>query len=353
MVYNRNGVWYLRKTYRGKRYHERLGTDEKAARRLAKEKVRAMEDGRFEDLVQSRVKRSPVVTWAQILADYPAMSSALQIKRATARNYEVALRTVLDRAGVRLGDSIGDFGTDEVNRFVDCGFQDVTLTSLWRQARAVFGRDAMDQWRGLGYALQGNPLPHLPRGISRRPPKWRCPPESVRRPILDHLGNCQDEGVRIAFILCYGLALRRSEAIACHRDWIESRNGVTGLAITSRPGFRPKGVDGFVPMPAEAEYLAGRSGFLLPGANKTAREKCLRDLNREMRLAGWSGGKAAHELRKWRGAEYFTEMGPGVAQTILRHADIGTTYHYYADLTKEVRPLAMNQTGESDAEKAK
>jgi integrase len=61
-----------------------------------------------------------------------------------------------------------------------------------------------------------------------------------------------------------------------------------------------------------------------------------------MRGVGWSSHKwpkAAHELRKLIGSEWYTRYGVEVAAEWLGHADLKTTRDYYAALMRHPDPI--------------
>ena len=97
---------------------------------------------------------------------------------------------------------------------------------------------------------------------------------------------------------------------------------------------------------AMLQALKGEGEYLIEAKHATERsDVVVRDLAAWMRGLGWKTGKAAHELRKIRGSEWYTRLGAEVAQTWLGHMDVATTCRYYATLTKQPAPLAPGGTG--------
>lgn len=224
--------------------------------------------------------------------------------------------------------------------------------SILRQAKSVFARWTRDKYSALvlpdlrGFLEAGAmrvdeqpydvPLKH-PELCASTPTEGRKLRETNRR-------------LYVAFVLCYDVGMRASEAAAARWTWIQPHDGVPSMWIIQRPeeGFRPKGRARAVALDDATlrdlqELRSGDDPFILPGGNPSAREDVIkRKLATWMRSIGWRADlfpKAAHELRKLRGSYWFQNYGPAVAQLWLGHQSLNTTCKYYATFLKQPKPL--------------
>lgn len=151
-----------------------------------------------------------------------------------------------------------------------------------------------------------------------------------------------DPALYVAYLLCYGLALRKSEAVAIRWTWLTFNEQTgAGLAhITHRPdeAFAPKGTAGTVPFGFNLWEGLRRYGnvdgeYILPGS-EWKRTQIVEDrINGFMRARGWTATKAAHALRAWRGQEWWTQYSPQQCSAWMRHSSFRTTQEHYAGLT--------------------
>lgn len=153
-----------------------------------------------------------------------------------------------------------------------------------------------------------------------------------------------------AFLLSYDVALRAGEAEAARWTWIQPHDGIPSMWVIKRPEekFKPKGKSRAVAIDARtlAELESMRKvdcPFILPCRSKEGRRTLMRrKLAGWMRSIGWDEEtfpKAAHELRKLRGCQWFQDLGPAVAQLWLGHISLNTTCTFYSMFLKQPKPI--------------
>lgn len=229
-----------------------------------------------------------------------------------------------------------------------------SVASALRQVKALFSVWALEACRRIK-------LPDVKSFMNARPckvqrtHKYRLPPQDLRDKTMAAGRALRKSNVDLSavFLLCYDLGLRANEAASCKWEWFrEVTNGRKHLYvdIIKRPDWRPKGNERSVPVAGSVwEQLieARRPGddYVLAGGSPSAREDLIkRVFAKWMRDLGWHKReypKAAHELRKLIGSEWYTRFGAEVACSWLGHADITTTFKYYADLKRHPDPIEI------------
>ena len=155
-----------------------------------------------------------------------------------------------------------------------------------------------------------------------------------------------DPALYCAFLLCYATGIRRNEAIHARWDWIKrDRQGnwilhVPGCEEQRGKIFRTKNDKGRdIPM-ADAVYrelqalsLTGDCPeHIIPTKSHWEREiKVWERFSAWFRSLGINRLKAAHECRKFFGAQVATHQGLYAACKLLGHSSIQITEKYYAD----------------------
>ena len=375
------GQWYIDATRHGERIcHSLKTTNQREAVKAMRAELEAYETawraGRMEEYRRLANPHRPVAeakdyaTIGEVLSRYMAGIRALGVAEKTAGNYLSSLCLVAFMAEEDLRKQKVDILTGAMvvafeermlaRRGDDSGRR--SIASMLRQARAIFSEDAMRLYEGLELPdlrpfLKGGNVKKVP-GVQYMTP-------------FTHPELCRETPKRIAELretradlwlacsLMYGLALRNSEAAAARWSWVSvdpQNKELVSIFICDRPeeGFRvkAKGSTRRVPIHREqweqmqALRLAGDE-YILPGGNATRRRYlCGRDLSAWMRSIGWTNPpfeKAAYELRKLRGSEWFTDptIGPAQASKWLGHCDLTTTCKFYAHMTTQAAPRAM------------
>jgi integrase len=307
-----------------------------------------------ERLGEFAVRRRGVVEWSPIQAIVDRYESAARtrgVKHRTVTCYVGCLRTVLRGAGVDVTTATAEVLTattieEYVRKAIAADGSDSgrrTVASTLRQARALFAKWTASEYDGLK-------LPDLQ--AFRQAGSIKVP--SVRYMLPDPflLAQTREEAakltgrLRVAYLLCYELALRAGEAAVVQWSWFrQGEDGGIVLHLVRRQEWSPKGRERSLPVHPDLwrmlQDLKGAGDYLIEAKNATERsDVVVRDLAAWMRGWGWKTGKAAHELRKIRGSEWYTRLGADVSQTWLGHMDVATTCRYYATLTKQPAPLA-------------
>jgi integrase len=360
----RNGLYAWQEMIAGKRYHESLKIaagsklDEDAAVRLMHVKQRAALDGHTENLV-TRAKRGTAKLGdiAEHLEQYAVVA---KLSPRTVKGYIRSLYTV-----ARVGGGVEDpeaasssILTPELMEqyehralaAVEGGEDEMraarnTVVSIRRHVRACFSRRVRNRMRDL--ILPDTLDDFLRAGDVREVIVWSLPdPELVTKTKAAAL-KLRDEGsdLWLVWLLCYGLGLRSSEAAYARWSWCRQTEQGWVIDVIARPAEwdGPKGTQGFVPIPAgmwaELEKAKAKGGvYILPGASYYARywELIQRDFTQWMRKLGWETNHCAHELRRLRGSEWWTDsaVGPVVCSAWLRHSSLAVTQRHYAKLTQ-------------------
>ena len=146
------------------------------------------------------------------------------------------------------------------------------------------------------------------------------------------------------------LALRAKEIVNLKWNWFVPRGEHYALLIIDRPSeeFTAKGTNREIQVHRKLYEklisLGNDSEFICPGTTENARMNYItRVLADWIRCIGWSVDifpKAGYELRKLKGSDWFTKLGPAVAQEWLGHKSIETTMKYYACLATPPPPPA-------------
>lgn len=373
-------MWSVKFETGGKQVFQSTGkTSRKEAIEVAKGKIKAAMEGRFDVLKQSQARQTvavkPVAHMRELLRVYKEeIPKRAKIEPATlTRNISalrVMVRAALDRDVFAL--SSADVCTANVVKAYKEADEEANVTSVnstLTQARAVFSRQALELYRDRGLRLPATLEAFL------KVPKFRNDRDVSYRPIdravleaIEADALTQPKAVRLIYVLARIVGMRGREIVWARRSWIEqwTQGGAEApwrMAIIRRPaeGFKkPKGKERWVPLTkatcnliiqladeAERESASADgsapispSGYLLPGGTKTDRINLVK---RE--AAAWirtflpDRVKGLHELRKQAGSEIATRDGIMAARDWLGHASVTTTEAHYATLLSPLRPL--------------
>ena len=363
-IYKRGDTWYERFSFQGKVHRKSLDTGiEAEARRRHALRQKAREEERYAEL--ERVLATPTTpTLGEVVDWYLAQPPEFLRHKTprTARSNVSALKMIMKALGqednwriVRVSEltaamveryarlTMAAAGDDPEDRRRAAG----RITSYLIQARSLFKAPLLASMERDGLRcgdLTGFKSAHpieRPAPVSRLISKdelaaWRARFESIR---------LEQPELHIAYLLCYGLALRVSEALAIRWEWLDYDpvREMGQAAIIKRPYFTPKGRDRCVPFgpvfwrSIQTYNLGDPMGHIIPGTLSDRHNLLYRGLGRFMRPFGWQGHKTAHALRAWRGQEWWTLFSPAECQAWLGHADLTTTYRHYAGLMDGLR----------------
>ena len=371
----RNGVYYWREMIRGTRYDESTGVRvggqaaERQALTVAKEKRRAVLDRDVHRLAATRVQQGYASIGA-VIEHFRAVAAKRDMAHNSVRQYVKSLgRVLLQGGGIR---SIEDQSTTIlsvglVDRYEIAALAEVssanpgaqrrrrnTIASTLNQARALFSA-----WARVKYEQAGLRLPDLTgflrAGDVMRDVSWDLPSADLVSHTKAQASKLrdQDKDLWTVWILCYGLAMRSDEAAHARWDWIYDVRGQRSIDIIKRPAewSGPKGTEGHVPISDDMWSalcaVRGDSTYILPGETITARRNLVgRRFAKWIRECGWDKDTyihCAHEMRRLRGSEWWTEpsIGPVVCSAWLRHSSLAVTQQHYAKLTVMPAPLGL------------
>jgi integrase len=341
-----SGIWYVRAFISGKRVSESTHvTDVEHARKIRDSLLAAAVISRATGTAPKRT--GPFASIPEILAAYEQAARLCVGDRARA-GYHSAIRQVLLHAGIDPETATADCLTRATVRAYRAAVirdptnkrQRTTARSTLRQAKALFARwtEEEDVYAGMhlpdltgfmraGGFRHGNGITHY----SPRPPALV---EATRA-----AAETLPADLKVAWILCYHCAMRKSEVIAAKWDWLgKDGDNRDVIHLINRPDFTLKGVlPRSVPIHPDAyAHLVsgcGESPYILPGATRNQRAALIARMNQWLRTLGWDRDtydKGVHELRKLRGAQWFTQIGPAYAQQMLGHVSLRTTESFYA-----------------------
>ena len=363
-IYKRGDTWYERYFFQGKVHRKSLDTGNQAeAGRRHTLRQKAREEGRYTEL--ERVLATPTTpTLGEVVEWYLAQPAEfLKHKTArTARSNVSSLKMIMKALGQE--DNWRSVRVSELTAALVERYARLTMTAA--------GEDPDERRRAAGritsYLLQARSLFKAPLLASMERDGLRCGdltgfkaahpvdrPESVSKLITKEAlaaWRARFEEIRIkepelhiAYLLCYGLALRVSEAKAIRWEWLDydAAREMGQAAIIRRPYFTPKGRERRIPFgpvfwrAIQTYNLGDPMGHIMPGTPTDRDVLLYRRLGKFMRGHGWSAQKTAHALRAWRGQEWWTLYSPAECQDWMGHADMDTTYRHYAGLMDGLR----------------
>jgi integrase len=357
-LYLRGDRWYVVAMVHGKRLSKSLDLDAPewpVARIRARALLRQIKADKWSiltDLSSRKPKAAAPVRISECVEIYERQALIHSLRRRTVQDYIASLRLVLGVKDLNIPCSAATRTAVQeyvARSQVARGDNDSTrrsIRSTVAQARKIFSQWALDDYRAAGL--------NIPDSIDGFLKCWICKPAPVfyRWPEHSLIQRTHEAAKRLrgpnndlwaVYLLTYHLALRAGEAAAVRWSWFDTdQTGRRWLRIEAREGewVGPKGTYGKVPVAGEVwAWLQDiRCGlpYVLPAETKTARKNLVgRSFAAWMRGLGWTCPKAAHELRKLRGSEWYTAHGVEVAASWLRHTDPGVTARYYGDLAEQ------------------
>jgi integrase len=222
-----------------------------------------------------------------------------------------------------------------------------TINSYIRQARSLFA----DEYLALYRDLELPDLIELRRvSLFKKPGSTRYVP--IPRSVIEAM-ETEIRGLRdtrpdlyLAFYLMLWLGMRVSEVVNARREWIEEWPEQTRMAIVNRQYYKPKGINGSVPIAprlvADIWELSGAIApldHLIPGPNR--RKAVGRELSAIVRRhVGQDRRKTCHELRKHAISMVLMRTKSFVdALKFSRHSDVRTLQQHYATFLDDVSPI--------------
>jgi integrase len=349
-IRKRGSVWHLDQQIEGVRHRVSIGEGSKS-----------WAQSRGNELVLKIVREGKAAAGARrsslLLADLEApwrgyateqRSTLKHISSAWSNLCLISSRGLgVEAEAVRLSDltreAVEKYRFDRIDAAEDECDQDRkerSVYSQWNQAKSVLQSRAVDHYRRKLKMVIPKSVEELREFKLPRPPAWRyvLPPAGLIE-ATEKAGAALDGDLRMIYRLAMNAGLRSREMAHMSKDWLEEiQPGQWGIAVVTRPDFRPKGSERRIPVPSSlaGDILARDAGPVLSGRTKSDREEMVRyDFSDWMRSIGWDRAtwpKAAHELRKLYGSRVYSKLGPAYAQQYLGHASVDTTCRYYAAL---------------------
>lgn len=373
-----SAAWYLRKMIHGRRELFPLGRAPAEAIRLADEitSFLSVQSNTLDDALAKYASRSisrPGLfsTIGDVLRVHRENVKLLELGDRTAKGYYNALIRVVRaseawRGGQDLGGleakeekakewgRVGDMSLAVLDDKLLLNYQraavadeeadeeelltaKISANSIMRNARALFGEDALKLYREHNLRL-----PDLDgfMGVSyfRAEKFFELPSPSVVHNLFKLSAKLKKEnpGAYRVFFAAIHCGLRRSEIAALSPAWIEDDGPDRAiLKLRERGEFKPKHghgraivLQGWVA--AKLRELCAEPGSYL-GTSQSVRDTALEDAVAWLRKNGIDASKPVHELRKlWTCAKVKTE-GLLAAQQQAGHRDANTTSRFYAD----------------------
>ncbi len=354
-------TYYGKFRFQGKQILRNLSTENRAeAEKLIRGIRKEMLAGRFENVEAAKL-RPNTATLGEVIDAFRTYAEP-RLDKKTVDGYIYCLGWLVNGAlgeksdaDIR-GRSSAILTEDLVLKFqnnslkgagADCRDQDrakVSANSIYRQARAIFGRRALATYDKLT-------LPDLARfktvQLLAEPRASYQPPaaEVIAAAVKACLKLREtDRNAYLAFLLAEGAGLRKKEISHARNSWITREDGRVYIDIGTSEDFRPKGKDARR-VPVEA-FIAGELEALrIPSLSKsepdyiltgTMTERCestFRRLNKTLTDSGLKTLKKTHELRKFYGSLVAGKHGLFAAQKLLGHKDPNVTSRHYAGMT--------------------
>lgn len=372
----RGNVWYFTAIVNGKRMSQSLSTEDlKVAKARARGLMGAARAEKWDVVegVKRPAGRSTTVgdaleAYRKAAAQHYAETG--RPRPSTVEAYAWALGHLVRRSGVAdpmaapLSVLTAELDRRLVEQEVAGAAGDVMLeararrsaAAICRGARSVFSAWAREAMRAAGVEL--GPIEAWVQTRIVRPAAtcYELPERELIEATLAAGAalKAEEPDLYAVWLLCYGCALRAGEAAAARWDWLASRPAPDGsvrwfLRVVPGDGWQTKsGRPRDIPVGAGTaerlqELRQGSSEWILDGASWHERRNLIeRRFARWLRELGWTAHrypKAAHELRKLQGSEWYTRYGVEVASAWLGHADIATTHRYYCKLTRHPVPV--------------
>lgn len=362
----RSGIYYVRARVNGRYVYQSLCTGDQAVARARARTILDHARGERWGHVEDMKSRRPTATIGDVIDVYRELAARQRSETGKPRALTVtenvskllrlvkpysesdpraALATVLTREMLQQFVALRlEAGRDNLDR------ARTSAATVIRGARSVFARWALADMR---QRLQLPDLDGFLKCKTVRAPdkKYRFPPPALVDATMKEAGKLEVSKPNLfaVWLLCYYLGMRAKEAACARWSWIREGEAVSVMEIIRRPDFEPKSRDRRVPIgkTVKLRLMALRrpdDDFILPGGSPNGRRDLVtRKFAAWMRSIGWDRAtypKAAHELRKLIGSEWYTRYGVEVAADWLGDT-LEVTWKYYADLKRHPDPVEI------------
>ena len=356
------GPYYVRKQSNGKRRSWCTGSrNRNEAMTLAKAWLKSVEQERTEVLRQVTRRRDCATVEEAINAFLT--SGFRKCSMETAKDYVRSLRVMLRETGHGEVEPLTVLTPDLVRQFYAQRLEGLdgadklraatTANTHFRSARSIFGKgsikrgvfgdlnlpeDVLTEFKSADMEEEGEicyelPDPEIMRAIMADAPRMKQ----------------EDKAVYACFLLVVSTGMRKSEAARLRWGDITRVNGQLVALIQPREAMTKNKRGRRVPIHEnvvdELSDIASQSAYyrthVIPGSDNDRTERVWRRMAYWFRSHGWDREKAAHEMRKFYGAQVATQQGLYAAQKLLGHSNPQVTNQYYATLVDLKEPTLM------------
>lgn len=373
----RGNIWYCTARVNGKRVSQSLNTtDQNEAMKRSRRLIKALHAGKWEILEEVQSKTTSCLSVGDFTRRYREI--AVERERSTGKMRKISVdaniyslyHVIRIVTGIKETEdidkkSLNILTSDLLEKFVAKTVITGNIEMAERQRRTAYSyvRSVKSLFTDWVRTKMGKQLPDMQKFLACRPVesmrlKYHLPPEDlVDKTIKGARETLRQEkkDLYAVFLLCHDLGMRAGEAAQAQWSWIveQTREGKLRryMEISNRDGFLTKSRRGrMVPISQSVwdhlqEIKRPEDEWILPGGSPTVRSNLIkREFAGWMRTIGWNVKdypKAAHELRKLIGSEWYTRFGVEVACNWLGHKSITTTFDYYADLKRHPDPIEI------------
>jgi len=365
-----NGIYYVRAVVNGRQLYQSLATsDKQVAAARAKGILESARGARW-DAVMGVRQKTAYATLGAIVERYRAVAGERfkghgRPRPATIEGYIAQLfnlvRVVHENVDVKSlssavlqADLVRKYASIALEPYVRVNDEQYaergrrTVAGTLRNARAVFSSWACEGMSDLRLPVLDGFL--KTRVVHPERQKYRLPPRSlIEKTSIEAAKLRQNRPALYAvYLLCYYMGLRAGEAAAARWEWFVLDESQRYIDVRPREHFRTKN-NRSRRIPVGATVMVHlqilrrpADPFILDGGSPSAREDLIkREFALWMRGIGWDARtypKAAHELRKLVGSEWYTRHGAECAANWLGDT-LQVACEYYCDLKRHPEPV--------------
>lgn len=382
------GPFYFKIKRNGKQIWINLETpNKKTAEALARNHLRNLKTGRFDEVRNSLRQRAPAgaaagPTIGQVVEAFK--NAPGEANGQTKNDYLWALRTLVERvkgvdtpwldhpASILDKALVHQFRSQITAQVQKDGGTDADMSRAWRtgnsilrQARAVFAPDMLEH-----YALSARlGMPDMqsfrsaPAFKGAKKTEYQIPDDDLLAHTFEEL-EATREAHPDRYLICWlvlGFGLRKSEIANLTPESFKIVDGRIHVELSS---VIVKGIESNITKNGQEcpripvsngawEKLAPiinaapRGAFLLQGSKDYRWDESFRQVNAWLGKLGWKTEKKIHELRAFAGCRVIMRNGLHAGSMWLRHGSVATTQQYYGRYVKNVisdEPITLGRT---------
>lgn len=356
------GPYYVRKQSNGKRRSWCTGSHNRAkAMTLAKAWLKSVEL-ELTEVLRQVTRRRDCATVEEAINAFLA-SGFRKCSMETARDYARSLRLMVRETGHGLIEPLTILTPDMVRQFYAQRLGGLdgaeklkaarTANTHFRSARSIFGKRSIKRGVFGDLNLPEDVLTEFKSADMEEEGEicYELPDSEIMRAIMADAPRMkqEDKAVYACFLLVVSTGIRKSEAARLRWGDIVEENGQPVALIQPREAMTKNKRGRRVPIHRAVVKgladIAPRNAYyrthVIPGSDNDRTERAWRRMAYWFRSHGWNREKAAHEMRKFYGAQVATQQGLYAAQKLLGHSSPQVTNQYYAALVSLQEPTVM------------